>query len=101
MTIHPDDCRCDTLGCKMRREGLFSLPSAATPTRRRRQPFRRGPRYNSWEAGVAGEHRADGSFMPYLGAAGSPIHVKEYAENRRALDTIRRDQIAGPAEKVS
>ena len=98
--IHLPDCTCDTLGCKMRREGMFQLSSAATPTRRRRQPFRRGPRYTSWEAGKAGEHRADGSFMPYLGPTGSPIHVKEFSEKRRDLSSIRQRQLA-PSTGVS
>lgn len=91
--IHEPDCTCDTLGCKMRREGMFQLSSAATPTRRRRQPFRPGPRYTSWEAGKAGEHRADGSFMPYLGAAGTPMGIKEFSENRRDLTSIRQHQL--------
>jgi hypothetical protein len=88
----------------MRREGLFTLSSAATPTRRRHQPFREPAKVNhcSWENGVAGEHRPDGSFMPYLTASGGRMHLKEYAEDRVALDSIRRQQVAEPSnEKVS
>jgi hypothetical protein len=104
MSIHPSDCECDTLGCELRRGGLFVLASAATPTRSRRLPFRDPAKvnHNSWEAGIAGEHRPDGSFMPYIGADGSRMHVKEYGENRVALDSVRRHQTSGSSiEKVS
>lgn len=93
--IHPDDCGCDLYGCQLRRKGV-RYSSAATPTMRANKPFRR-PSNCSWEAGKAGERRADGSFMPYLDERHKPIHVKEYGENRRKLDTIRTRQIAGPA----
>ena len=49
---------------------------------------------NSWEKGRAGEHRADGSFMPYLNDVGSPLPIKDYAENRRSFDERRRRQLS-------
>jgi hypothetical protein len=79
------------------------LSGTATPTRRRRQPFRDPAKvnHNSWEAGIAGEHRPDG-FMPYLGPNGDRMHTKEYSDNRVALEDIRRHQVSGPSiEKVS
>lgn len=102
--IHPSSCTCDTLGCRLRRDGLFSLSSAATPTRARRLPYRDPAKvnHNSWEAGKTGEHRPDGSFMPYLNERGGPIRTKDYAEQRGALDSIRHRQVTGPSlEKVS
>lgn len=104
MSIHSPDCQCESLGCKMRREGLFALSSAATPTRGRHQPFRDPAKVNhcSWENGLAGEHRPDGSFMPYLTESGGRMHIKEYGENRAALDSIRSHQVSGSSiEKVS
>jgi hypothetical protein len=81
-------------GCKLKDKNL-SLASAATPTRERRQPFR--PMVQpSWEAGIAGETRKDGSFMPYLDKSLNPIGVKEMADNRTSLETIRKDQLHNP-----
>jgi hypothetical protein len=79
----------------MRREGLFSLSSAATPTRQGRRPFRPGPRFNSWERGIAGEHRPDGSFMPYVSETGRRIRLKEWGETR-SLREIRERQLSAP-----
>jgi hypothetical protein len=49
----------------------------------------------SWEAGRAGEHRRDGSFMPYLGGDGQPIGVKDWGENRRRYESRLRQVRAG------
>jgi len=93
--IHPSDCDCDLYGCQLRRKGV-RYSSSATQTMRARRPFRK-PSNTSWEAGPTGEHRADGSFMPYLDGAGRKIRVKEMGERRQELTRIRRDQVAGPA----
>jgi len=46
---------------------------------------------NPWERGVAGEHRVDGSFMPYVNGDLAPASVKQFADNRsRNEDQIRR-----------
>lgn len=91
--IHPSDCSCETYGCQLRRKGIY-FDSRATPTSRVRRPWR--PKVaNSWEAGVAGEHRPDGSFMPYLNDRGTKIRVKEMGERRRELTEIRRHQVMG------
>lgn len=97
MAIHPPTCRCSSYGCRRRREGLPSLASAATPSRKRHQPFRDPERvnHNSWERGVSGERRPDGSFMPYLDG-GRRIGVKEFGDRRRELTEARR-ALAGPA----
>ncbi len=102
MTIHPPDCECtDSYGCRKRREGYGYVSRSATPTRTYRHDPKRRPRFNSWEAGVAGEHRPDGSFMPYVHADGSKIHTKEMADNRRQLEGIRARQIQGPTPQRS
>jgi hypothetical protein len=50
----------------------------------------------SWEAGVTGETRRDGSFMPYLDRSLQPIGVKEMADNRTKLEAIRHKQLHDP-----
>jgi hypothetical protein len=91
--IHPDGCDCPLYGCELRRKGI---QFGAIPPARANKVFRK-PVNCSWEAGVAGETRADGSRMPYLDATGRKIRVKEYGENRSKLSEIRRRQVQGPA----
>lgn len=95
MSAHPPDCDCPKYGCTLRRKGI-ALSSAATPTRTQRRPFRPGPRYNSWERGVAGEHRPDGSFMPYLNESGKKIQLKEFSEHRSEFEATRARQLRSP-----
>jgi len=78
-------------GCKLKAKNL-TLSSVATPTRARRQPFR-PMKQPSWEAGVAGESRPDGSFMPYLDSSLQPVGVKEMADNRSKLEAVRHQQL--------
>lgn len=96
MTIHPSDCECETsYGCQLRRKSV-GYAMVATPTARARRPWRDGSKvnHNSWEAGVAGERRRDGSFIPYVGdKTGRRIHVKEYGERRHELTQARKRQI--------
>lgn len=95
VTTHAPDCGCPTYGCTLRRKSI-GFSADATPTRRAQRPFR--PKQDpSWEKGVAGEKRVDGSFMPYLDSSGRKIRVKEAGERRRELTEIRRRQVAGPA----
>lgn len=97
MTVHDPDCGCDTYGCQIRRKGV-DFSANATQTRRARRPWR--PKVEaSWEKGVAGETRADGSRMPYLDGTGRPIPIKEFGERRRELTEIRRRQVQGSAPK--
>lgn len=46
----------------------------------------------AWERGVAGEHRRDGSFVPYLDSSGERIGVKEFADNRSKYEGILREK---------
>lgn len=82
-TCQIPDCT-EHYACALRAKG-FSVSPAATPTRRNRIPTRHKAN-PAWERGVAGEHRADGSFMPYLGDGNRKIHVKEAGERRREID---------------
>jgi hypothetical protein len=93
--IHPTNCTCDAYACELRRKGI-GFGYDATPTMRPRRPWR--PKVNcSWEAGISGESRPGGTFMPHLDATGRPIRVKEAGERRRELTDIRRRQIQGTA----
>lgn len=97
MPVHPTDCECETYGCVLRRKAIgFSM--VATPTARARRPWRDGAKinHNSWEKGIAGERRRDGSFCPYVGdKTGRRIHVKEAADRRHELTTARNRQLSG------
>jgi hypothetical protein len=72
-------------GCRLRQKGV-SVSPAATPSRRNTKPSTTFAPRNSWERGVAGEHRPDGSFMPLLDASGQSLGLKEYGERRREVD---------------
>lgn len=93
--IHPDGCECPLYGCELRRKGV-NFSDKATGVVQARRPFRK-PVNCSWEAGVAGERRVDGSFMPYLGEDGRKVRVKEAGERRREISNIRERQMQGPA----
>jgi hypothetical protein len=84
----------DCYGCRLKAKNL-SLSPSATPTRKRNQPFR-PMKQPSWEAGVAGETRPDGSFMPYLNKNLNEIGVKEMADNRQSLEAVRHQQLHDP-----
>ena len=47
---------------------------------------------NNWERGKAGEHRADGSFVPYVKSDGDHIPIKEFADNRSKYEGMLRDR---------
>lgn len=76
----PHDGTHDDFGCRIK-HAQFSV--AATPSRMN-QVAPRVPN-NSWEKGVAGENRCDGSFMPYLTTARAPMGVHEYATRRHEV----------------
>jgi hypothetical protein len=66
---------------------LQSLAFGKVPGGNRSGKFVFRPKPNaSWEAGVKGETRADGSFMPYLDQHGSPIGVKQWGEKRHEYE---------------
>lgn len=82
-------------GCRLRSKGV-AVTSAASPTMRSK-PGSRQQAMNSWERGVAGEHRPGGGFMPYSGADGQNIGVKEYAERRHEIDARVKDLKTNPS----
>lgn len=88
---HPDSCEC--LPCKLvywRSGRGLQIDPRATPSRRNSTaPAAANP---AWEAGVAGEHRRDGTFMPYIHETTmNPIGLKEFGERRRELEPVIND----------
>lgn len=72
--------------CRLRAKNV-GLSQAITPTRSsvRDQPLR--PMVEpSWEKGIAGERRCDGSFMPYLNDHREVMGVHELAEKRQDVE---------------
>ena len=66
------------------------IAPSAMPTRMNKVP---PPKANPvWERGTAGEHRKDGSFVPYLDSNGNRIGVKEFADNRTKFERILRER---------
>jgi hypothetical protein len=94
---------CDVPGCtehyacSLRAKGV-AIASAAIPNRIRNKPNRVPPRAAnpSWERGIAGERRSDGSFMPYRNDHGSQMGVKEAGERRHEIEAIRHKQRHDP-----
>lgn len=85
--------------CQLRAKGISVAPSA-TPTRTIGRKGSERHRFNAWERGVAGETRADGSFMPYFsteqtGEESTWMGVHEQQGKRGEIERIRRDQING------
>lgn len=73
------DCpECDAASLK--RILFGNVTPSSTPTRMNNIPPRKVE--PSWEKGLAGERRKDGSFAPYLTKDFAPMHVKEFADNR-------------------
>lgn len=50
----------------------------------------------SWEKGITGESRPDGTFMPYLDANLNPITTKGYADRRGQYDKALSELRATP-----
>lgn len=92
--MHAKDCDCrDCFKAK-----LASIQTrAGSPGNRRGGRTRRIDETNcSWEAGIAGEHRRGGTFMPYLGSELHPIPIKEFGEKRHTLEAERK-RLAQPS----
>lgn len=81
------------------REKLRSLSFGKVPGGNRSgQGKLRKPTYNNgWERGIKGEHRADGSFMPYVDQDMNPIRMKQWSENEHSYKE-QLDQLRKPAE---
>lgn len=78
------------------REKLRSLSFGGVPggNRRSKGKLRKPELNNGWERGIKGEHRPDGSFMPYVDSNLDPIRMKQWSENERGytsqLETLRK-----------
>lgn len=74
--------------CRLRAKGV-QVSASATPNRRASRPQPVRPmREGSWEKGIAGERRRDGSFMPYLRpGTTSPMSLKEQADRRPQVES--------------
>jgi hypothetical protein len=91
--IHQHGCECNSYGCQLRRKGI-TVAASATPSRGKRgKPAEHTN--NSWEKGIAGEHRGHGTFMPYLNDKGKPMTIKQGSEQRHKIKDIRTSQRAG------
>jgi len=88
MAVDYDDD--STYGAQLRSKGVIVDAGAAKSTRRGKPSS--NAEYNGWERGVEGEHRPDGSFMPYLNGEGSPIRKKAMSEGRhdKALESLKQ-----------
>lgn len=80
---HGEDC----FGCRIQ---SVQFDPRATPSRRNNEPPSKAA--PAWERGIAGEHRRDGSFMPFIDdRTMNPIRVKQFGEHRhRYEEAIRR-----------
>lgn len=87
MTIHPHGCDCNAYACQLRRKGV-SISSKALPTRHNRKPPKAHTN-NQWEKGISGENRGHGTFMPYLGADGKPLPIKQKTDAEHKVKTLR------------
>ncbi len=81
------------------KEKLQSLRFGQVPGGTREGKFVFRPKPNmSWEKGIQGEHRPDGSFMPYVRASDlSPITAKQMADNRGNFERQIRELRSGAA----
>lgn len=85
-----EQAEIDAYKAKLRSLSFGQVPGG---TREGRYVFRPGPNM-AWEKGISGEHRPDGSFMPYVTPDLKPITVKQFADQRgnyeRQISDLRR-----------
>lgn len=84
----------DSYKAKLKSLSFGSVPGG---TRQGRAKLRPKQASNSWEAGVKGERRVDGSFMPYIDQDMNPIRMKQWSENRHAYEA-QVTELRKPAE---
>lgn len=93
MATKPFGSDPDSYGARLRAKGVQVSPSGMVKHNGKPPAPHR---YNNWEKGRAGEHRPDGSFMPYINGKGADIPIKHFAQgdydrDKRALDRARRE----------
>lgn len=94
--IHQFGCECGAYACELRNKDPQISP-AATPNRVSNRPqVYKFPEAPSWEKGRVMTHEnRDGTKIPLRHADGTPVRVKEYAENRHKYDALIRRKAQG------
>lgn len=93
--IHQPGCDCGAYACELRAKNVSVQPGHA-----RHAPYKGTPESQSKQAGlnagVAGEHRAGGTFMPYLAPDSNgqlqKVPIKRGRETRHTIRETRRAQ---------
>lgn len=80
------------------KEKLRSLAFGGVPGGARTEKGVRQAPNPAWERGLTGEHRRDGSFMPYLDGGLNPIRQKQFGENRHEYETAIKE-LRTPAQE--
>lgn len=82
------------------REKLRSLTFGRVPGGNRQEKGLRAAPNPAWERGIKGEHRPDGSFMPYVDDhTMSPIRMKQWTEHRHGYEAeLKQVRTATPEE---
>lgn len=81
MTQESKSSDADAYKAKLRSLRFGRVPGGSRTTAG--QPAKHNP---AWERGIKGEHRADGTFMPYLDKDLAPIGLKQWGEERRKFE---------------
>jgi len=77
-------------GCRLRNKGIQVSPKA-TPTRHNRRKDSVEP--PSWNKGILYDERAGGAKMPVINPDGSPVRMKQAAEQRHKInDHLRKSR---------
>ena len=88
--VHPPGCQCGKYACELRSKSV-QISAAATPTSHNRKAP--APHTNNqWEKQKAGEHRAGGTFMPYIDQHRNTIPIKSYTDKKAVHQESRRRQ---------
>ena len=87
----PDTCcpECEEVAVKRILQAANIAPSSMPSRMNKVPPPKADP---AWERGIAGEHRRDGSFVPYLDSNGNRIGVKKFADNRSKYERLLRER---------
>lgn len=89
MTICDGSCEPQCYGCGLRDKNVGVTPSSMPTRMNTIPPAKPNP---AWEKGIITDKRRDGTEMPiFEPGTRSPLHVKQYYENKRTIDAnIRR-----------
>lgn len=95
-----DESSADEAAKAAYKEKLRSLCFGRVPGGNRQEKGLREAPNPAWERGIKGEHRPDGSFMPYIDDnTMSPIRMKQWAEHRHGYEAeLKQVRSATPEE---